>query len=63
MECDYKECDSTFHITCAAEKEIIVACDRMLEDFGNSDNADHVGLFCLDHIHMGRDLIKSDDKA
>ncbi len=62
LECDYKDCDSTFHVTCAVNEQIIIACDKMVDSFRNPDNTDHIGVFCLDHLHMGKDLMNSTEK-
>jgi hypothetical protein len=65
LECDFIECKNTFHVTCAAEKQIIYEGSRMI-DRGHlvlkENQLEHVHVFCLEHLDLGLSVLSKNDK-
>ena len=34
----------------------------MIESFQNPENSDYIGVFCTDHLVLGKDLMATSDK-
>lgn len=63
IECDINECKNCFHITCAANNDLIFSCDKMLEK-GHlyKENKEYMAVFCREHYILGINIMTAPDR-
>lgn len=62
IECDITDCKKCFHVTCAVNLNLIIACEQMYISHRNLDNPDFLAVFCQEHLELGNSIMKSTDK-
>lgn len=59
IQCDYKDCPTSFHVRCAISEKLIKAWHAM-EDHVVNDRDWQAYIFCKKHLKPGKDALRTD---
>ena len=58
IQCDYKDCSTSFHVRCAMDQELIKSWDEM-EDHMVGDKVWEAYIFCKKHLVLGVEALET----